>query len=44
MATHEQGRIRRQVRIFVNGEAAGGLAVEVAERDEVQIVGALSGG
>ncbi len=40
----EQGRIRRHVRIFVNGEVVGGLAVEVAERDQVQIVGALSGG
>lgn len=40
----EQDRIRRHIRIFVNGEQATALAAALAPSDEVQIVGALSGG
>ncbi len=40
----EQDRIRRHIRIFVNGEQAQDLAQPLAETDEVIIVQALSGG
>jgi sulfur-carrier protein len=40
----EQDRIRRHIRIFVNGEQAPGLSQPLAETDEVIIVQALSGG
>jgi sulfur-carrier protein len=40
----EQDRIRRHIRIFVNGEQAKSLAQAVGPVDEVIIVQALSGG
>jgi molybdopterin synthase sulfur carrier subunit len=40
----EQDRIRRHIRIFVNGEQARDLAQPVRASDEVIIVQALSGG
>jgi len=40
----EQDRIRRHIRIFVNGEQARDLAQPLAATDEVIIVQALSGG
>jgi molybdopterin synthase sulfur carrier subunit len=40
----EQDRIRRHIRIFVNGEQARTLAQPLRESDEVVIVQALSGG
>jgi molybdopterin synthase sulfur carrier subunit len=40
----EQDRIRRHIRIFVNREQALDLSLELAPSDEVQIVGALTGG
>ncbi|HUY27189.1 MAG TPA: MoaD/ThiS family protein [Candidatus Binataceae bacterium] len=40
----EQDRIRRHIRIFVNGDAVNTLAISLAQSDEVQIVGALTGG
>ena len=40
----EQQAIRRHIRIFVNRERAKSLDAPLAERDEVVIVGALSGG
>ncbi len=40
----EQDRIRRHIRIFVNGEQVHGLNQPLAENDEVIIVQALSGG
>jgi sulfur-carrier protein len=40
----EQERIRRHIRIFVNGEQAPGLSRPLAATDEVIIVQALSGG
>jgi len=40
----EQDRIRRHIRIFVNGEQARDLAQPLATKDEVIIVQALSGG
>ncbi len=40
----EQDRIRRHIRIFVNGEAVNTLATALAANDEVQIVVALTGG
>lgn len=40
----EQDRIRRHIRIFVNGEQVHDLAQALAENDEVIIVQALSGG
>ena len=40
----EQDRIRRHIRIFVNGEQAFDLAQPLNARDEVVIVQALSGG
>jgi molybdopterin synthase sulfur carrier subunit len=43
-AVDEQDRIRRHIRIFVNGEQARDLAQQVGATDEVIIVQALSGG
>jgi molybdopterin converting factor small subunit len=40
----EQDRIRRHIRIFVNGEQARDLAQPLRATDEVIIVQALSGG
>jgi molybdopterin converting factor small subunit len=40
----EQDRIRRHIRIFVNGEQVHELAQPLDPRDEVIIVQALSGG
>lgn len=40
----EQGRIRRHMRFFVNGEPVFDLAQPVAPADEVAMVQALSGG
>ena len=40
----EQDRIRRHIRIFVNGEQVHALARPLAAADEVVIVQALSGG
>lgn len=40
----EQERIRRHIRIFVNGAQVGDLAHHLAASDEVVIVQALSGG
>lgn len=40
----EQDRVRRHMRIFVNGEQVYDLATALAPADEVQILQALSGG
>jgi molybdopterin converting factor small subunit len=40
----EQDRIRRHVRVFVNGDQAKDLALPLRAGDEVIIVQALSGG
>jgi sulfur-carrier protein len=40
----EQGRIRRHIRVFVNGSQVMNLAHGLDARDEVVIVQALSGG
>jgi molybdopterin converting factor small subunit len=40
----EQDRIRRHIRVFVNGEQVRDLAHPLAAADEVVIVQALSGG
>lgn len=40
----EQDRIRRHIRIFINGVQAQDLAQPLKESDEVIIVQALSGG
>ena len=40
----EQDRIRRHIRIFVNGTQAGGLSHALNASDEVIIVQALCGG
>ncbi len=40
----EQNRVRRHMRVFVNGEEAEDLSVALKPSDEVQIVQALSGG
>ena len=40
----EQDRIRRHIRIFVNGEQVKELSQQLDPRDEVIIVQALSGG
>jgi sulfur-carrier protein len=40
----EQDRIRRHIRVFVNGEQVRDLAHRLAATDEVVIVQALSGG
>ena len=43
-AIDEQGRIRKHLKIFVSGELASNLDIAIATTDEIQIVGALSGG
>ena len=40
----EQGRVRRHIRIFVNGEQLDDLAQALTPADDVAIVQALSGG
>ena len=40
----EQGRIRRHMRIFVDGERVMEVDAKVGTRGEVHIFGALSGG
>ena len=40
----EQGKIRRHIRIFVNGVAANTLSLAMRPDDEVILVQALSGG
>jgi sulfur-carrier protein len=40
----EQDRIRKHMRVFINGEAVFDLAQPVQPRDEICIVQALSGG
>jgi molybdopterin synthase sulfur carrier subunit len=40
----EQGRVRRHIRIFVNGEQVTDLAHGLRESDDLVIVQALSGG
>jgi molybdopterin converting factor small subunit len=40
----EQDRVRRHVRVFVNGTDARDLATPLADGDRLYIVGALSGG
>jgi len=40
----EQDRVRRHIKIFVNREEVRSLAHPLAPSDEVQIIGALSGG
>jgi molybdopterin converting factor small subunit len=40
----EQDGIREHIKIFVNQEQAASLKAPVAERDEVHIICALSGG
>jgi sulfur-carrier protein len=40
----EQNQIRRHIQIFVNGEQTRGLEIALRDGDEVQIIGALSGG
>ncbi len=40
----EQDRIRRHIRIFINGEQVSDLSEPLAATDEVVIVQALSGG
>ena len=40
----EQGRVRRHIRIFVNGEQVMDLAHALTATDDVVIVQALSGG
>ena len=40
----EHGRIRRHIQFFVNGDQVRDLSYQLADGDEVQIVGALSGG
>ena len=40
----EQDRIRRHIRIFVNGEQVHAIGRSLAANDEVVIVQALSGG
>ena len=40
----EQGKIRRHMRLFVNGEQSFDLAQPLCAGDSIQIVQALSGG
>ena len=40
----EQGRVRRHIRLFVNGEQINDLSRPLAPSDELVIVQALSGG
>ncbi len=41
---NEQDNIREHIRIFVNGEQTFDLGLLLAPKDEIRIVGALSGG
>jgi molybdopterin converting factor small subunit len=41
---NEQDRVRDHIRIFVNGEQTFDITMPLQPKDEVQIVGALSGG
>ena len=43
-AVDEQDRIRQHIRMFVSGETATSIAMALNDTDEIQIVGALSGG
>ncbi len=43
-AVDEQGRIRQHIRMFVSGKIATSINVALNDSDEVQIIGALSGG
>jgi len=40
----EQGRLRQHMKIFLNQDVVDDLATPVAERDEVTLMQALSGG
>lgn len=40
----EQDKIRRHIRIFVNGDSAESLSMQMQPNDEVIVVQALSGG
>ena len=40
----EQGRIRPHMRVFVGGATVGDLRTRVGEKDELHVLGALSGG
>ncbi len=40
----EQGRIRAHMRVFVSGVAIADLRARVGEKDELHVLGALSGG
>jgi len=40
----EQGRIRKHMKVFLNGESALDLDASIVESDEVVIMQALSGG
>jgi len=40
----EQDRVRRHMRVFLNGQAARDITARLADGDEVLIFGALSGG
>ena len=40
----EQGRIRKHMKVFLNGESERDLDVPVGESDEIVIMQALSGG
>ncbi len=40
----EQGKVRRHIRIFVNGASAESLSMHMQPSDEVILVQALSGG
>jgi sulfur-carrier protein len=40
----EQDRVRRHIKIFVNREEVRNLTHPLARSDEVQIIGALTGG
>jgi molybdopterin converting factor small subunit len=40
----EQGKVRRHIRIFINGEQVNDLAQPLKSTDDVVIVQALSGG
>jgi molybdopterin converting factor small subunit len=40
----EQGRVRPHMRLFLGNESVDDLARRVGERDELHVLGALSGG
>jgi sulfur-carrier protein len=40
----EQDRLRKHMKVFVNGDAVRDLATPIAESDEVVLMQALSGG